>query len=47
MSRIINKVVIKRTRSLKDVEIILEVFLNCLIVIRDYINQILVFLNVF
>ena len=47
MSRTVNKIVMKRLKSLEDVEKALEIFLNCLIVERDYTDQIPVFLNVF
>ena len=47
MSRTINKVTIKRIENLEDVKKTLEIFLSCLIIERDYIDQIPVFLNVF
>jgi nitrate reductase NapAB chaperone NapD len=43
----VNKVVIERAESLEDVEGALKTFSSCLIVVRDYIGQILVFLNAF
>jgi hypothetical protein len=47
MSYTVNKVAIERVKSLEGVEEALEAFLSCLIIERGYIDQILVFLNVF
>ena len=47
MFRIINKVVIEKIESLKDVEKTLKIFLSYLIIKRDYTNQISIFLNIF
>jgi hypothetical protein len=47
MPYIVNKVAIVRVESLEDVKRALEAFLSCLIVVRGYIGQILVFLNIF
>jgi hypothetical protein len=47
MPRTVNRVAIERVESLEGVEEALEAFLSCLIIERSYIDQILVFLNVF
>jgi hypothetical protein len=38
MPYIVNKVVIKRARSLEDIKRALKAFLSCLIIVRDYIG---------